>query len=300
MQGIRIIMLQSKDNSLLLFCYNENQLKQHLSHTAIRNLLHKAGYERAASVNELLAELKHRIATRNSFPYEIGLFIGYPANLLDYYDDPLDCLTAHLMLECSEVLAGVKPANLISMVNRARPCGRNLYQIWQSRHKEATSRLMKIDFVELQTKEKSLLLLCYNRAHLEKHLAHAGIRTLLHKAGYDKAASLDQLLAELKQRVANGATFPHEIGLFIGYPAKDVAAFMGLIKLPLTCQGPWKIYGNPFESLNLVEQYRCCRQRMCNVLSSGTNKALKLNAPGHPFFCHTIDTNYQNHKEVNQ
>jgi hypothetical protein len=95
---------------------------------------------------------------------------------------------------------------------------------------------------------------------------------------------LDQLLAELKQRVANGATFSHEIGLFIGYPAKDVAAFMGLIKLPLTCQGPWKIYGNPLESLNLVEQYRCCRQRMCNVLSSGTNKALELNAPGHLFF----------------
>jgi hypothetical protein len=297
-QDIRIAVLQSKENSLLLFCYSEKQLERHLSHTAIRNLLHKAGYETSASMNGLLAELKHRIDIRDSFPYEIGLFIGYPANLLDYYDDPFDCLTAHLMLECSEVLAGVKPANLLSMVNRARPCGRNLHHIWQSRQKEVVSRLNKVCFIELQAKEKSVLLLCYNRAHLEQHLAHAGIRTLLCKAGYDKTASLDQLLAELKKRVTNGDTFPHEIGLFIGYPAKDVAAFMGLIKLPFACQGPWKIYGDPLQSLGLAEQYRCCRQRMCAVLASGNHEALDLHNPEHPFFCQAIDKNYQYRKET--
>jgi len=56
------------------------------------------------------------------------------------------------------------------------------------------------------------------------------------------------------------------IGLFIGYPAKDVAAFMGMVKLPFTCQCLWKIYGKPEKSLDLAEQFRNTRIRMGNWL----------------------------------
>lgn len=206
------------------------------------------------------------------------------SGILERFSNPLDCLTAHLMLECSEVLAGVKPANLISLVNRTRSCGRNLYQLWQRHHEELASRLDGLDFIVLQTRERALLLLCYNHAHLERHLSHAGIRALLHKAGYEADAPCESLLDELCGRVGNNDSFPHEIGLFIGYPAKDVAAFMGLVALPFACQGPWKIYGNPVRSLGLAEQYRCCRQRMSTVLASGNNEVFELHNPGHPFF----------------
>lgn len=205
--------------------------------------------------------------------------------ILERFNNPLDCLTAHLMLECSEVLAGVKPANLISLVNRTRSCGRNLYQLWQSHHEGLAARLGDLTLKVLQTKQGALLLLCYNQTHLERHLSHAGIRALLHKAGYETDASCEALLGELCRRIGKNDSFPHEIGLFIGYPAKDVAAFMGLVKLPFACQGPWKIYGNPVQSLGLAEQYRCCRQRMTTILASGNHKALELHNPGHPFFC---------------
>lgn len=208
----------------------------------------------------------------------------FPPQILEQFSDPLDCLTAHLMLECSEVLAGVKPANLISLVNRTRPCGRNLYGLWQRHHGEISARLDDLEFVVLQTRERALLLLCYNRTHLERHLSHAGIRTLLQKAGYAADASSSSLLEELCRRIGRSASFPHEIGLFIGYPAKDVAAFMGLVNLPFACQGPWKIYGNPEQSLGLAEQFRCCRQRMSTVLASGNHEALELHSPAHPFF----------------
>ena len=204
--------------------------------------------------------------------------------ILERFDNPLDCLTAHLMLECSEVLAGVKPANLISLVNRTRPCGRNLYQLWQNHHDDLVARLGDLTFKVLQPRQGALLLLCYKHDQLERHLSHAGIRTLLHKAGYDADASCEALLGELCRRIEKKNSFPHEIGLFIGYPAKDVAAFMGMVKLPFACQGPWKIYGNPVQSLDLAEQYRCCRRRMSAVLSSGDQHMLELCNPGHPFF----------------
>lgn len=213
--------------------------------------------------------------------------------ILERFSNPLDCLTAHLMLECSEVLAGVKPANLISIVNRTRSCGRNLYQLWQHHHEELTFRLAGLTFMVLQTKSQALLLLCYNHDQLERHLAHAGIRTLLHKAGYEVDASCEALLGELCRRIGKNGSFPHEIGLFIGYPAKDVAAFMGLVKLPFACQCLWKVYGNPEQSLGLAKQYRCCRQKMGAILASGNHQALELNNPGHPFFCRSFDNDFQ-------
>ena len=219
----------------------------------------------------------------------------FSEQILKRFIDPLDCLTAHLMLECAEVLAGVKPANLISIGNRPQPCGRNLYQLWQSHHSELAARLACLTIKVLQTKEKSLLLLCYNNNHLERHLAHAGIRTLLHRAGYEAYVSTAALLAELCRRIGENNSFPHEIGLFIGYPAKDVAAFMGLIKLPFACQCLWKVYGNPEQSLELAEQFRCCRERMGTVLRTGQPAALQIDHSSHPFFCLSNDNDYQYH-----
>lgn len=213
--------------------------------------------------------------------------------ILRRFSNPLDCLTAYLMLECAEVLAGVKPANLISLVNRNQLCGRNLYQLWQSYHEELAARLPDLTIRVLQTRERALLLLCYNNDQLERHMAHAGIRTLLRKAGYEANSSIEAQLGELSRRIESKGSFPHEIGLFIGYPAKDVAAFMGLIKLPFTCQCLWKIYGNPDQSLGLAEQFRCCRQRMSAILATGKQTALQLDTSSHPFFCHLVESDYQ-------
>ena len=77
----------------------------------------------------------------------------------------------------------------------------------------------------LQSRPQALLLLCYNHEQLERHLAHAGIHTLLHKAGYEADASCETLPGELRCCITRKTSFPHEIGPFIGYPAKDVAAF---------------------------------------------------------------------------
>ena len=183
------------------------------------------------------------------------------------FPDPLECLAAHLMLECSEVLAGIKPANLLSLVNRPRSCGRNLYQLWQTHYNELSTRLADINFKVLQTRDRSMLLFCFNPELLDRHLSHSGIRVILARAGYDTTQDSIALLAEMCSRIENSDAFPHEIGLFIGYPAKDVAAFMGMVNLPYACQGPWKIYGEPSQSLCLANSFRRSRQKMGTQLS---------------------------------
>ncbi len=216
-----------------------------------------------------------------------------PVNLLASYRNPVDCLTAHLMLECSEVIAGAKPANLVSLVNRTRPCGRNLHQLWQHHGDQMAERIPHLEILVLKTRDRAVLLLCFDRQHLMHHLSHAGIRALLSKAGYAAEASTDQLLQQLLDRIDASSGFPHEIGLFIGYPPKDVAAFMGLVNLPFTCQGPWKIFGNPARSLYLADQFRTCRMRMNALLASGDHALLQLQSPGHPFFSASNDKDCQ-------
>lgn len=211
--------------------------------------------------------------------------------LLSRYCDPVDCLTAHLMLESAEVLAGAKPANLLSIANRTHLCGRNLYDTWQTHRAEAALRLGSLTCLPLKVTDRHVLLLCYQRDKLNQQLSHAGIRTLLQKAGYNRNATLDELLSELQHRVINNPAFPHEIGLFIGYPAKDVAAFMGLVKLPFTCQGPWKIYGNPTRSLALADCYRCCRQRMLTALAENSLAQHTIQLPADSFFGRIIENN---------
>jgi hypothetical protein len=205
----------------------------------------------------------------NSFDMEKAKSISriIKHSLAERFSDPVDCLTAHLIFESSEVIAKTKPANLVSLVNRPLACGANLYELWNQHRDSAILRLAGLKLLILKQSEKSVLLLCYNSNVLAKHLSHPGIMTLLTKAGYESPASPDQLLNQLKSRIERDGDFPHEIGLFIGYPAKDVAAFMGTIKIPFTCQGPWKIYGDPTSSLNLVKDHLISRVTIAKKLS---------------------------------
>ena len=39
--------------------------------------------------------------------------------------------------------------------------------------------------------------------------------------------------------------FPHEVGLFLGYPLDDVTGFIEQKGKNYKCCGIWKVYGNP-------------------------------------------------------
>ena len=186
-------------------------------------------------------------------------------DLAERFTDERDCLAAFLALETAEVLDGEKPANLINLPNRRRPCGRNLYQLWR-RHGAALMGQSTLAVRELVDRGDSLLLLFYQPQTLTALLAKANVSGFLRQAGYPQPSTSESALDELQARF-KATGFPHEIGVFLGYPLKDVAGFLGWVDLPVTCQGPWKIYGNPVKSLALADCFRACRRRMAHRLS---------------------------------
>jgi hypothetical protein len=186
-------------------------------------------------------------------------------DLAERFADERECLASFLALEGAEVLDGEKPANLITLVNRRQACGRNLYRMWQT-HGDSLLGEDGLAVRELSDRGDSLLLLLYRPQPLAALLSRPKVAGFLRKAGYTNPADQETSLTELQSRIS-ATRFPHEIGVFLGYPLKDVAGFMGWAPLPFTCQGPWKIYGDPAGSLGLAEAFRQSRCRMAGRLA---------------------------------
>jgi len=183
------------------------------------------------------------------------------------FGDDSECLACFLALETAELLAGEKPANLINVVNRTQVCGKNLYRLWK-RHGETLLRDSGLVGRELIDRGDSVLLFIFRPEVLTALLSRKDVAAVLRRARYREPLDLDRVLAELESRVLSGEAFPHEIGVFLGYPLKDVVSFMGWAPLPFACQGPWKIYGNPDSSLKLAGTFHHCRRRMARRLGS--------------------------------
>lgn len=177
-----------------------------------------------------------------------------------------DCLASFLAFEAAEVLAGAKPANLVNIANRTGPCGRNLYRLWQT-YGASLLQGSGLQHRVLRDRGDSLLVLLHAPGAMAELLESPRVRRFLLRAGYPDYRGWSEAVDELERRLGE-ADFPHEIGVFLGYPLKDVAGFLGWAHLPFTCQGPWKIYGDPAPSLELAHRHRECRGRMVRRLET--------------------------------
>ena len=76
----------------------------------------------------------------------------------------------------------------------------------------------------LRVQQERALVYVYRQEALAALLAQADVQAFLRAMGYGDT-SPDGALAFLRQRLAESPCFPHEIGVFLGYPLSDVIAF---------------------------------------------------------------------------
>ena len=68
----------------------------------------------------------------------------------------------------------------------------------------------------------------------------------------------ERCIRTLIARLHENADFPHEIGLFLGYPPEDVDGFIRNGARCAKCVGPWKVYGDEQAARCKFAQYRKC------------------------------------------
>ena len=115
---------------------------------------------------------------------------------------------------------------------------------------------------------KRALIYVYRKQKLESDLANAGVEELLKWCGY-QSSGLEDCLECLKKRVAESENFPHEVGVFLGYPLKDVVGFIEHKGQNYKCYGLWKVYDNENETAKLFRKFKKCTEIYLRVFESG-------------------------------
>ena len=103
--------------------------------------------------------------------------------------------------------------------------------------------------IPLKYKNGKALIYLYRPHMLDRDLNDPLASRILTRCGYPEGET-NRRIAYLIKRFSEYESFPHEIGLFLGYPAVDVRGFMehGECK----CTGMWKVYESDVEAAKRV------------------------------------------------
>lgn len=181
------------------------------------------------------------------------------------FPDPQECLASYLAVWAAEVLSAVKPANLIRINNRKLACGRNMYQLWLNYGEKFIDR-SPLKAKPLIADSSGVLLLLYRPELLQKRIDSLTMQAFLARCGYPRPLSMATALRHLEQSYQAGV--PDEIGMFLGYPLKDVKGFMTKSRKPWTGRCLWRIYGRAERSLRLNRLYQQAKQKVIADLAA--------------------------------
>jgi hypothetical protein len=113
------------------------------------------------------------------------------------------------------------------------------------------------------------LVLLYRRKLLARKLrAGPGVR-YLDSLNYPAGSGLEGYLSFLKKRFAEPG-FPHEVGIFLGYPLEDVISFSAGKPSPYACRGYWKVYHRPEKAERTFVYMDTARLDVIKELFSGS------------------------------
>lgn len=173
-----------------------------------------------------------------------------------------------LAFHCAPVLTGLKPANIISLQLEDADELESLLP--QYNRAFAPRRLV---FRRLRGGKKRTLVFIYDPAQLNELLHDRGYRSYLIAAGYAQQADLEGDLEQLEKRLADSPAFPHEIGVFLGYPLEDILGFVLNKGTGYKYSGYWRVYGDVPKARKLFAAYEQCRDFILQKLAEGLSLA---------------------------
>ena len=94
------------------------------------------------------------------------------------------------------------------------------------------------------------------------------MRALQAREGYPVDRGLEEMLDALQLRLTCGA-FPHEIGLFLGYPPEDVEGFRLHRGRDYKLCGCWKVYSDVEGARQCFRRSDRCRAALCRRVRAG-------------------------------
>lgn len=170
---------------------------------------------------------------------------------------------------CSPTLASLKMGNLFNYPFSGGDDTDEQIKRWNQALSGKGVRL-----IVLRRSASAALVYVYRPAVLQKRLEERDVRRFLQPYGYADFGE-KQALNRLCQRLAGTEEFPHEIGVFLGYPLDDVKAFIRNGGKNSLYTGCWKVYFHPGEAIRTFERFKKC-SRIYSELWAGGRSVQKL------------------------
>ena len=164
---------------------------------------------------------------------------------------------------CAPTLAGIKTGSLFTFAYESRQA---MLEDVRSLNRTLAPHGLRI--LPLRFSKGRALLYLFRPAGLRRDLCDKTAIEILNEAGYG-GLGLEQCIQRLKKRLCESKDFPHEIGLFLGYPPSDVQAFINQPCTGVKYVGCWKSYSNPDECKRLTDSYNKCMEAWRKKMSMG-------------------------------
>lgn len=168
-----------------------------------------------------------------------------------------------IVRHCSPTLAGIKTGSLFSCPYTSERVLREDIRRW---NRQLAVKGLRI--LPLRISEKTALIYVYRPARLKRDLANSEAASLLEERGYGDARP-EHCVVKLIRRLQASSEFPHEIGLFLGYPPEDVQGFIRNGARDCKCTGCWKVYGDEEKAQKLFAWYKKCTDEYIRQLTHG-------------------------------
>lgn len=158
----------------------------------------------------------------------------------------------NIIQHCSPTLAGLKSAAMFSTPFTTRSEAMNAIARLSS-----SVESYGLKAVLLRYRSQKALIYIYRPDMLSLELERPEASELLRSRGYS-LSTLEKAVEEMRERVEECPSIPHEIGLFLGYPPEDVKGFIDNKASCYKCRGYWKVYGDEEKAQCLFSQFHEC------------------------------------------
>ena len=164
---------------------------------------------------------------------------------------------------CAPALSGIKIANIFTYQYDSK---KELEKEISSYNDILSFKNIKVSIIK--DNANKAIIYVYNEKELENYLLDDEIFEFLENYGY-KSKNIHESIDFLKIRMQYAESFPHEIGIFLGYPLIDINGFINNYGKNSLYTGYWKVYHNKNEAIKIFDNYNKCRDFYISTFLNG-------------------------------
>ena len=172
-----------------------------------------------------------------------------------------------LVEQCAPTLAGIKPANLFRYQPEEQEDVHAAISFW---NQQLGDRGVRIEVLKKYVRTGSYLILAYRRDWVTQILSKRETQAFLRQRGYLVPGHCEALMKQMSFRFKQDQSFPHEVGVLLGYPLCDVIGFIRNQGKNCACSGCWKVYGDTVAAKKYFKLLKRCTADYKGMYENGT------------------------------